>query len=275
MNHTQAILRNLASWEQRTPIHLDSPMYRGIIDALKDGRVTLLPPTDTEIGDVAGKRIAHLQCHIGTDSLSLARLRADVTGLDFSPTAIAAAKDLARQLALEARFVVADAQQADQALAGETFDMVFASFGVFCWIPDLRRWMASAANLLKPGGVLYVADGHPCMDVFEDAPDMPYGIDVRYGYFRQAPLHFGPGPTYADDGRGQAVSETVEYLHPLGELVTTAAQAGLTIYYVHEFPGMFFKRHHTMVQDADGMWDFEAPLKGKLPMVFSMRATLR
>jgi SAM-dependent methyltransferase len=268
----EAIARNLASWELRTPIHLRSEEYRRGLDTLRAGGTTLLPPSDTEIGDVAGKRLLHLQCHIGLDTLSLARMGADVTGLDFSPAALQAAEAFADELDLPARFVCADAQQADQALAGERFDIVFASFGVLCWIPDVTRWMQSAANLLAPGGTLYVADGHPFMDVFEDDDGKPHGIGIRYSYFRREPVRFGAGPTYADDGSRTAVGETIEYVHPLGELVTAAAFAGLRIEYVHEFPECFFRRCRAMQPDATGRWDFPPPLKGKLPMVFSLRA---
>ena len=272
MEPEDAIQRNLANWQQRTPVHLGSEMYRQDIETLRAGGTTLLPPTDTEIGHIAGLRILHLQCHIGLDTLSLARMGAEVTGLDFSPAALEAGAKLADQLALDVRWIQADAQRADEALAGETFDMVFASFGVFCWIPDVRRWMASAANLLAPGGVLYVADGHPVMDIFEDDANKPYGIDFRYSYFHQGATVFAPGPTYADDGSGAVMPESVEYTHTLGELVTAVAQAGLELEFLHEFPRCFFHRCKSMNERVPGVWDFPPPLTGKLPMVFSLQA---
>jgi SAM-dependent methyltransferase len=272
-DHEQALAHNLASWQQRTPVHLRSELYRPNIEALRSGGWHLDPPTDTEVGDVAGLRVLHLQCHIGLDTLSLARRGACVTGLDFSPAAIDAARAFAREFDIDARFLVADAQQADQALAGEQFDLVFASFGVFCWIPDLRRWIDSACRLIRPGGALYIADGHPFLDVFDDAPDQPHGIDIAYSYFQKEPLVFGPGPTYADDGTGQTMPQTVEYVHPIGEFVTAVAEAGLRIEYLHEFPRAFFQRCEVMVEGPPGIWDFPPPLKGKLPMVFSLRAS--
>ncbi len=273
MNPEEAVARNLKSWEERTPIHLRSEMYRQGMDTLRAGGITLAPPTDTEIGDVADKRVLHVQCHIGLDTLSLARLGANVTGLDFSPAALAAARELAAELGLSVRFVCSDAQKADETLAGEQFDMVFASFGVFCWIPDVRRWIRSAANLLAPGGALYIADGHPVLDMFDEDPDAPGGIGLRYDYFAAGAQVYGSYPTYADDGGGQAVSGAAEYCHPIGEFVTAAATAGLAVEFVHEFRGSFFQRWPSMVAGPDGTWDFPSPLAGTLPMVFSMRAT--
>jgi SAM-dependent methyltransferase len=273
MNEQDAIQRNLANWQKRTPIHLRSEMYRRDIETLRAGGTTLLPPTDTEIGDVTGLRILHLQCHIGLDTLSLARLGAEVTGLDFSSAALQAGRELAHQLGLDVRWIEADAQRADAALAGQTFDLVFASFGVFCWIPDVRRWMASAANLLAPGGAVYVADGHPVMDLFEDDPDKPYGIDLAYSYFHRGATVFAPSPTYADDGTGAVMPESVEFTHTLGELVTAATDADLEIEFLHEFPRCFFRRCRSMDEIKPGVWDFPPPLAGKLPMVFSLRAS--
>lgn len=262
---------NLRSWEERTPIHLRSELYQDQIETLLAGGTTLGSPVAGEIGAVEGKRVLHLQCHIGTDSLSLARMGADVTGLDFSPSAITAARELAERTGLEARFVVADAEQADAALPAERFDLVFASFGIFCWIREVKRWFRSAANLLVPGGTLYVADGHPVADVLEHDPAAPNATDWRYSYFQREPLRFAAAPSYADDGTATAVPETAEFVHPLGELVTAACQAGLRIQYLHEYPSCFFKRFPSMERVGDG-WDFSGPLKGKLPLVFSLKA---
>ncbi len=273
MDPDQATAQNLQSWQQRTPVHLRSELYRPNIEALRNGGWRLEPPTDTEVGDVDGLRLLHLQCHIGLDTLSLARRGARVTGLDFSPAAIEAARAFAREFDIDARFLVADAQRADEALPAEQFDLVFASFGVFCWIPDLRRWIASAARLLAPGGALYLADAHPIMNVFDEGPDKPHGLDIAYSYFRRDPLLFGPGPTYADDGTDAVMPRTVEYIHPLGEFVTAIAEAGLRIEYLHEFPQAFTRHVEAMVEGPPGVWDFPPPLQGKLPMVFSLRAT--
>ncbi|MFP4054146.1 MAG: class I SAM-dependent methyltransferase [Phycisphaerae bacterium] len=273
MDPREAIARNRRNWDARTPVHLRSPLYRRQIETLRSGGCTLLPPTDTEIGDVAGRRLLHLQCHLGLDTLSLAQRGAEATGLDFSPAAIAAAEGLSRELGIPARFTVGDAQRADEALPHEQFDLVFASFGVFCWIPDLRRWVASAARLLKPGGVLYFADGHPFVDILAADPDMPFGIALRDSYFRREPACYAPGPSYADDGSGQNMPETVEYAHTLGDFVSAVTAAGLRVDFLHEFPACFFRRYPAMVEGEPGEWDFPPPLKGKLPMVFSLRAT--
>ncbi len=271
MEDPRAIEVNRQSWDRRTPIHLRSALYQAGLKKLREGGLTLLPPTEEEIGPVKGRKVLHLQCHIGLDTLSLARLGAEVTGLDFSPPALEAARGFADELGLKARFVCGDAQRADEVLAGETFDMVFASFGVFCWIPDLDRWMQSAGNLLKPEGVLYVADGHPMMDLLEDDSSKSYGFEFRYGYFDRGPMEFGPGPSYADDGQGSDMGPTVEYSWTMGDLVSKTAGAGFRIQYLHEFPGCFFQRLGVLQEQSPGIWDFPDSLRGKIPGVFSLR----
>lgn len=271
-----AMATNLRSWEQRVPVHLRSRRYRDAIALLREGRSCLEPPADAELGCVRGRTICHLQCHIGLDTLSLALLGGEVTGLDFSAAAIAAARELSRELRIPATFVEGNALEADRVLAGREFEVVFATVGVLSWIPDLRRWVRAAASLLKPGGFLYLADGHPFADLFEDAPDHPDGIAITYGYFRRAPLHFAPGPSYADDGTQTTVGETVEFLHPLGEIVTAIADAGLRIDFLHESELCAFERFRNMSRDERApyeSWRLPAGLDGKLPLTFSIRAT--
>lgn len=274
-HYDEAVSINRENWNQRTPIHLRSSLYTAKIERLKAGDgADLTPPTGDEIGDVAGKRVLHLQCHFGLDTFSLVRRGAEATGLDISPAALGAAHRLAKELDLDVRFVEGDAQRADEVLNGEQFDLVFASFGVFCWIPDVRRWLCSAATLLKPGGVLYVADFHPFLDLldFDNSPDMPNSARFGLSYFETQPIHYPPGPTYADDGSGALVPDAVEYVYRLSDVVSYAIESGLKVEYLHEFPSLCYRHSPLMVKGDDGLWDFPPPLRGKLPMVFSLRA---
>ena len=271
----RAIELNRVSWDVRVPVHLRSSLYRPRLDALRRGESPLDPPADTEIGDVTGKSVLHLHCHIGTDTLALAQRGAKVTGLDFSEQALTAARALATQLGYtddRVDFVQADATEADRMLHGRSFDIVLATMGVLCWVPDLMRWMASAANLVAPGGHLYLADLHPLSNLFEDDADSPQGISVQRGYFPRGPESFPPGPTYADDGGNTAMPTTVEYFHTLGEVVNAVIATGLRLEYLHEWPTCLFRRFGAMTTDDGVCWHMPAPLRDRLPMMFSLRA---
>ncbi|MEV0425103.1 class I SAM-dependent methyltransferase [Micromonospora sp. NPDC050495] len=141
---------NRANWDERVPIHVAGPFYD--LPGFVAGRSTLHDFEVAEVGAVTGKKLLHLQCHIGLDTLSWARRGAVVTGLDFSAPAVAAAEDLAAQIGVTtARFVTADVYDAVQALDGRTFDIVYTGFGALCWLPDIDRWARTAADLVAPG----------------------------------------------------------------------------------------------------------------------------
>ena len=175
---------NRANWDERVPAHVASPDYGVqrflaepdfISDVVRFDRALL--------GDVAGLRGAHLQCHIGTDTVSLARLGASMTGLDFSGPAVAAAKDLAAATGADARFVQADAYAAADVLGAGAFNLVYTGVGALCWLPDIRRWAGVVAALLRPGGRLFIRDGHPMLFTIEERDDDLLVVD--YPYFEQ------------------------------------------------------------------------------------------
>src|SRR5688500_15473841 len=149
---------NRAHWDEAVPAHVASEFYD--VASFKAGRNTLLPVELAEVGDVAGRTILHLQCHFGMDTLSWARLGAVVTGVDFSAPAIEHARALAAELRIEARFIESNIYELPLKL-DERFDIVFASYGVTVWLPDFAAWAKVAAHFVKPGGFLYLLDGHP------------------------------------------------------------------------------------------------------------------
>jgi len=262
---------NRRSWDQRVPIHLQSQMYGESFAALRNGGHCLDPIIVEEVGDVTGKSLLHLQCHIGHDTLSWARLGARVTGLDFSLPAIEAARNLAAELELDARFLCANVYDAAQVIENR-FDVVFASVGVFCWIPDLERWMRVAASMLKKGGVFYMMDGHPFADLIDERADVPEGIGIAGNYFDRGPHHFGPGPSYASDSPEQTAGDAVEWTRTLGDFVNGAIAAGLRIEFLHEHPRDFFQRFKPMERDGDGRWRLPGNLCDRVPLVMSLRA---
>lgn len=222
---------------------------------------------------MVGKSLAHLQCHVGLDTLSWARLGAEATGLDFSGPAIAAARQYAGDLGLPARFVEGDVYEAPR-LLGRTYDIVFTSVGVLCWLQDLERWADAVAALLQPGGLFYIMDGHPFTEIFEDVtdPDGETPIKPHYGYFDKSPLRLDAAPTYTDAPEGAVVAETVEWLHPLSEIVNCLIGAGLRIETLGEHPHCGYGKFACMEEVEPGRFEMPGDLAGKLPMFFSIRA---
>jgi SAM-dependent methyltransferase len=179
------------------------------------------------LGDIAGLDAVHLQCHIGTDTVSLARLGARMTGLDFSSSALAVARDLAAACGQDVEFVEAELYDAPSALGGRTFDLVYTGVGALCWLPDVRAWARVMAALLRPGGRLYLREGHPVLWATEQLE--PGRLELRYPYFENAePIRFDWAETYT--GGGEVTSPTTyEWNHGLGEIVQAVLDAGLQL----------------------------------------------
>ena len=173
---------NRANWDDRVEGHLADSEYR-VDDLLANPDFVSreVAFAVAEMGSVCGVRLAHLQCHIGTDTISMARLGAKVTGLDFSPRSIEAASSLARDCGVDARFVLGDVHDAP-ALLGEQFDVVYTGVGSLCWLPDVRRWAAAAAACVRPGGLLYLHEVHPTVQSLGD-DWRPDGPRLEFPYF--------------------------------------------------------------------------------------------
>src|SRR5262249_14316808 len=172
---------NLARWNEITAIHAQSAFYN--VEGFKRGQSSLRSIEVDELGDVAGKTLLHLQCHFGLDTLSWARRGAHVTGVDFSEPAIAQAQALARQNNLHPRLLRADVLDLAGRLSGP-FDIVFTSYGVLCWLPDLRRWAEVIAHFLKPGGTFYMVETHPFATVLGEKKDTKE-LTIAYPYFHE------------------------------------------------------------------------------------------
>jgi SAM-dependent methyltransferase len=264
---------NKALWDELTAIHEDSAFYD--IEGFLAGASSLAAPELDELGpDVAGRRLLHLQCHFGLDTLSWARLGATVTGVDFSGRAIVLARRLAAQCDLPATFVESDLYTLPAVLA-ERFDIVFTSWGVLCWLPDLERWARLIAERLVIGGIFYIAEFHPFL--FALADDCQDPLLAPDSYFHKA-----AASAWANDGRGSYaapdahVAAPVEYQwdHPLGEIVSALTAAGLTIEYLHEFRRL--EEHQCLDwpclgQRPDGSYALRR-LRDEFPLSFSLRA---
>lgn len=221
---------NQANWDQRAPAHAMSPGYnvqRFIDDPAFIGEVVQFDRP--RLGDVRGRRGVHLQCHIGTDTLGLSRLGARMTGLDFSSAAIKEARALAAKSGDDVSFVESDVYDAASVLGRERFDLVFTGIGALCWLPSIARWAATVAALLKPGGRLFIREGHPMLWSLADArPDGLLVVDLPY-FERDEPSVWEDGGTYVETDVVFTANTTHEWSHGLGEIVTALIAEGLQI----------------------------------------------
>lgn len=261
------LAENLARWEEQVDIHIGSDFYR--VKEFLAGETSLDPLILDEIGDVSGKRLLHLQCHFGLDTLSLAREGAEVTGLDFSPKAIAAAERLAREAGIEARFICARVDEAPEK-AGTGYDMVFSSWGVLMWLPDLRIWARNIATCLAPGGTFYLAEAHPMLWTFDDEAERPEdNYRAVRDYFLEGPQRWDNAHDYAEPEVTLTHFQSNEWQHTLGEVVTALAEAGLRIDFLHEHDRLVWPGLPCLVRQGDY---FVAPEgKPRLPLSYSVR----
>ncbi|CAN5385748.1 class I SAM-dependent methyltransferase [soil metagenome] len=226
------VATNRATWDARVEAHVvaygahefadDTSAITGVVTRDLSLMAAYLPG-----GSVAGLSLLHLQCHIGTDTLSWARLGAEVTGLDFSGEAVRAAQALAERAGVTAQFVQSPVESAPAAL-GRQFDVVYTSIGVITWLPDLDAWAAAVFASLAPGGIFHVRDGHPMLytiDYKRDDDDLV----ITLPYFpTDTPQRSDDGLTYMVDYPGTQVT-TFEWQHPLSEVIQALLSAGLVL----------------------------------------------
>jgi SAM-dependent methyltransferase len=265
---------NRANWDERVPLHLAAPIYDDA--SLRAGQAKRNAIEEAEFGPVAGLRLLHLQCHFGRDSLILAQRGARVVGLDFSPPAIAAARSLAARLGLadRARFVEADLYDAPSAIAepAASFDRVYVTWGAICWLPDIAGWARIIAHFLRPGGSLYLAEGHPAAMVLDDAVSQPDGRPgLLRPYFHSEPLLIDDPTDYADLDARLTNSRTCEWIHPLGSVVSALIAAGLRLDWLREHDAITWRMFNCLVEGPDGL--FRWPDKPWLPLSYSLQAS--
>jgi SAM-dependent methyltransferase len=219
---------NLANWESRVPMHTGPDGYDLAAFDDRDHLSAVVRYDLPRLGRLDGLDVVHLQCHIGTDTVSLARLGArSVTGLDFSPSALTAARELAARAGADIVFVEADVHDAVDTLGSGGFDVVYTGIGALCWLPDIRRWAAIVAALLRPGGRLFIREGHPALWAMSDP--RPDGLlVVEYPYFETSGTVFVEDESYAGSG-AVASPASVSFNHGLGEIFSALLDAGFTI----------------------------------------------
>ena len=262
--YEQARDGNRTLWDEITPVHLQS---YGVERFLAGER--WLPETILEeVGPVQGRSLLHLQCHFGLDTLAWARRGADVTGVDFSPAAIAAARALAEKANLPGRFICSDIYELPENLAG-TFDIVFTSIGVLCWLKNLDRWAQIIAHFLKPGGIFYVMDGHPLLYTFDD--DGHWQFEVSY-FHQEYPYIWQDGDPDYMDPTYITKNPSFEWQWAVSDIINAVLRAGLRLEFFHEFDALSDPVYPDMTRREDGLYTFgEMPVP--LPILFSLKAS--
>jgi SAM-dependent methyltransferase len=255
---------NRRLWDERVPFHHRSAHYD--VDGFRAGRSTLRSVELDDLDDVAGRSVLHLQCHLGLDTLSLARLGARVTGVDFSEPAITAARALAGEVGLEARFVRSNVYELTRVLH-EQFDVVMATYGVLCWLPDLAGWARVVARFLRPGGVFVLADDHPVAQCFAETDGR---LELVRALFGGAPFAPVTSTTYADPGVILPAHQSYWWLWSVSALVTALIDAGLRVERLRELPVCEWRRFPSMRQDEEGWWRLPGD---PLPLLVACRAT--
>jgi len=226
---------NLASWDERAAAHAASPDYA--VSRFADDPSFLSEVVSFDLprlGDVAGLDAVHLQCHIGTDTVSLARLGARMTGLDFSPSALEQGRRLATAVGLDVEFVESDLYAAPEALGTERFDLVYTGVGALCWLPDIRRWAEVVRSLLRPGGRLFIREGHPVLWALADTRSDGLMV-LEFPYFEQEEATvWNEGGTYVETDQVFTNNVTHEWNHGLGEIVTALLAQGFELTMLEE-----------------------------------------
>lgn len=265
---------NRANWDDRASAHAArSGLGYGVQRYVEDPALLsdVVRFDRDRLGDITGLRTAHLQCHIGTDTLSLARLGARVTGLDFSPVALAEARMLVAETGDGVDFVESDVYSALAVLQPASFDLVYTGIGALCWLPSIDRWAAVVAGLLAPGGRLFIREGHPILWSMDDRLDDD--LHLRFPYFeRVEPVEWDDDSTYVATDRPLTATKTYEWNHGLGEIVTALLEAGLNLTMLVEHDSVPWEAlPGQMVERADGEFALDARA-GVAPLSYTIQA---
>lgn len=259
---------NRRNWNERATIHSDSTAYN--LDAFRSdpnhlsGIVTFDRPY---LGDLTGLTAVHLQCHIGTDTLSLARLGAEVSGLDLSEQSIASARQLFADTNTQGRFEVASVYDAADVL-GQRYDLVYTGVGALNWLPSIDRWAQVVSDLLNPGGRLYLREGHPVLQSLADSDDG--SLRIIYPYFETSePMVFDESGTYTGDEASIENTRTYEWNHGLGEVVTALLKRGLVLETLEEHDVLEWKMFPHMVKE-EGHYKLPAEQRALVPMMYTL-----
>lgn len=254
---------NKATWNKKVRIHVNSDMYD--LEAFKKGKSSLMSYEQKALGNVEEKSLLHLQCHFGQDTLSWSRLGAKCVGVDLSDAGINLAKELSEELKLDASFVCCNVLDTSE-LVKDEFDIVYTSYGVIGWLPDLKPWGKMIAERLKPGGVFYMVEFHPIVWMFDYLEGKPI---MKYGYMQDEVIYEEYDGTYANQD-SKMVSKEYGWNHGLSEVVNALTEAGLHIDYLNEHNESPYDVLPDLIKTDSGMYKTKEQL---YPLIFEIKAT--
>jgi ubiquinone/menaquinone biosynthesis C-methylase UbiE len=256
---------NKDGWNKRTAVHKNAAFYD--VESFKAGTSSLNKTELEEVGDVRGKTMLHLQCHFGLDTLSWAREGAIVTGVDLSDVAIDTANQLKDELGIDATFICANVYDLPNVL-NQQYDIVFTSYGVIGWLPDMQKWAQVIAHFLKPGGTFYMVEFHPVVWMMDEKFS-----SIKYHYHNVETIAETSSGTYTDRNADIHYNE-YSWNHSLSEVINALLQNGLTLTGFNEFPYSHYNCFQNVIQGDDGLWRVKG-LENKIPMMYAVKAIKR
>ncbi len=263
---------NSKRWDELAALHAKSDYYR-VNDFLNDpGFSTLSVIEQDEIGDIENKTLLHLQCHIGIDTLSLARRGAKVTGIDFSLKSIEEAKLIAEKSKLTSRFITSNIYQLQNVL-NEKFDIVYVNWGSLCWLKDLGLWATIICDYLKPGGMLYLAEIHPFGLLY--SRDSKYTVQDTPSYFQNKEKsihHYAYDKTYTEQGNILQNKDFYQWTYTIGDVVNSICQQNLHIEFLHEHPFAVYMQMPNMLRLDNGLYVLPSD-QPQVPLSFTIKAS--
>jgi SAM-dependent methyltransferase len=266
------IKTNQANWDARTPIHVSSAFYG--MDGTRSEADWFADFEWTDLGDLTGRDVVHLQCHLGTETIAFAARGARTTGLDFSAESITQARRFAAERNADVEYVRSDVYDAVSALGGRQFDVVYTGKGAVCYLPDVDRWAGVVADLLRPGGVVYLVDFHPLLNSLGVVPAPGAGEELvlrsdflggRGAIQRDSAYTYTDGPPLSD------ARVSYEWMHGVGEVVNSLIGAGLRIERLRETERLPWPRWTSMTP-AEGGWFRLPDSQPRIPLIYAVLA---
>lgn len=254
---------NRDTWNTKVGVHVDSKMYD--LQEFINGKSSLNKIELDALGEVKGKSLLHLQCHFGQDTLSWSRMGAKCTGVDLSDAGIEKAKQLNKQLQLDVNFVQCNVLDTSRYVS-DMFDIVFTSYGVIGWLPDLKPWAKMIAERLKPGGEFYMVEFHPIVWMF-DYTQTP--AQLIYGYQQDEVIYEEYSGTYANQN-SKMTSKEFTWNHGLSEVINALIDAGLIINYLNEYNETPYNVLPGLIANEDGNYTLKSDL---YPLLYDIKAT--